>query len=412
LATTSDDQMTRVWDLASGELERTLVGQDGTITSAWFSNDGERIATGSSTLGARVWDLSNARAGEVAGIDLGADFRQIIDVDHHGSIVAVLGRPCAVLCLGEVAVVDLVSGQRMAVHEQGGAAVAVAPDGSGVFSQAGFMPEGHFATGPIRKYRLWSGEPAFELEGICPLAIRGGDGCGEAPDVPWDDQASSFAFSPDGSTLAMRGFLTLASWKAATGDLLNVTADFTTAGPAFNPNGSIIATSNGEETVVTLDPATLHANATVLQLDEVGRLQFSPDGSALGVVSAKFETRIHDASSWEVGRVLPVQSHDLDFDSTGRILATADADGSIRLWDVRSGDERQTIPVDRTGIGYRLGRVAFLDDERHLLTVDANSILVMTSDVGELLEIGRSRLTRGFTAAECLKYPVEGCPAP
>ena len=76
--------MTRVWDLASGELERTLVGQRGTITSAWFSADGNRIATGSSTLGARVWDLSNARAGEVAGIDLGAEFGQIIDVDHQG----------------------------------------------------------------------------------------------------------------------------------------------------------------------------------------------------------------------------------------------------------------------------------------------------------------------------------------
>jgi WD40 repeat protein len=151
-------------------------------------------------------------------------------------------------------------------------------------------------------------------------------------------------------------------------------------------------------------------DSTALRLNDIERLQYSPDGSILATVSAEFDTRLYDAASFEIARQLPVQSHDLDFDSTGRTLATADSDGFIRLWDAQSGDERQAIPIDRAGIGFRLDRVAFLDDERHLLTIDASAILVMTSDVDELLEIARSRLTRGLTGAECLKYLRETCP--
>ena len=179
----------------------------------------------------------------------------------------------------------------MVIDRQGGAAVAVAPDGSGVISQAGSL-HGTLRDGPDSEVSTVVGRTGVRARRHLSLAVRGGEGCGEAPDVPWDDQAADFAFSPDGSILGMRGSGTsLATWRAATGDLLNVTADLTTAGPAFDPDGSRIAASRGGADVAVLDPSTLHATSTVLELDGIERLQFSPDGSRPVAVSAAFDTR-------------------------------------------------------------------------------------------------------------------------
>jgi WD40 repeat protein/DNA-binding CsgD family transcriptional regulator len=412
LATTSQNGTIRIWDPVSGELLRTLAGQGGNTGSAWFSADGNRIATGSSNLTARVWDLSPARVGEVAGYDLGPGFTQIIDVDHRGQTVAVLGRSCPGFCLGQAAVIDLETGRRMDLADQAGAAIALSPDGTGVLSQAGFLTKnGGTATGPIRMYRLWSRDVASELEGICPRAVLGAIACGVAPHVPWDDQAGSFSFSPDSSMLAMRGSsAALATWDAKSGQLSKVAGGPYSGGPAFSPDGSVIAATRDNQRVVLLDAASL-LEVTGFDLADAGRLQFAPDGSLLAVASASIDTRLYEVGTRRLRQRLPVQSYELDFDTAGRRLATADTDGYIRLWDVASGSELQAIWVDRTGIGYRVGRVSFLDDPRHVLTVDSGVLIVMTGDTGELLSIARSRVTRSLSEAECQKYLHDACPS-
>jgi WD40 repeat protein/DNA-binding CsgD family transcriptional regulator len=414
LATTSQDGTTRIWALHSGELLLTLVGQGGNVGSAWFSDDGHRVATGSSNLTARVWDLSPKRVGEVAAYELGPGFTQIVDLDRRGETIAVLGRSCPAFCLGQAAIVDLDTGRRMELVNQAGAAIALSPDGAGVLSQAGSrIVGGATATGPIRMYRLWSGDIAFELKGICPLAVPGTIGCGAAPAVPWDDQAQSFAFSPDSSRIVMRGGNgAVASWDATSGRLIKVIGPPApyTAGPAFTPDGSLIATSQDNERVVLMDPGSLTVTHG-FDLANVGRLRFSPDGSVLAVGSASFGTQVRTTVTWKLRRDLGVESQDLDFDAAGKRLATADTDGFIRLWDVASGSELEAIPIDRTGFGDRVGRVRFLDDERHVLTVDSKLLLVMTADTDELLAIAHNRVTRALTEAECQQYLHEACPA-
>lgn len=417
LATTSQDGTTHVWASGSGELLETLTGQGGNVGSAWFSSDGLRLATGSSNLTARVWDLSSARVGEVAGYDLGPAFRQIVDIDHRGPVVAVLGRPCPAFCLGQATIVDLGTGRRMDLTDQSGAAIALAPDGSAVLSQAGALTgNGETATGPIHLYRLWSSDIAYDLAGICPFAVLGVTGCGLPPHIPWDDQAGSLAFSPDGSRVVMRGnFDTVASWDAATGELFTAIGPQPPyiAGPAFSPDGSRIAVAEGgvKERVVLLDRITL-SESDSFDLAGVGRLQFNPSGSLLAVGSTSSGTRLVEVGSWTQRQRLPTQSHDLDFDASGEHLVTADTDGLIRLWDADSGRELETVPVERRGFGDRVGRVSFLDDERHVLTVDSGLLLVMTVDTQELLDIARSRVIRSLTEAECLKYLHETCPPP
>jgi WD40 repeat protein len=159
---------------------------------------------------------------------------------------------------------------------------------------------------------------------------------------------------------------------------------------------------------VLLDAGSL-SEVDGFELAQAGRLEFTADGSLLAVSSPEIATQLYAAASWQLQRSLPVHSHDLDFDSKGR-LVTADTDGFIRLWDVISGSELQAIPVDRKGIGSQVGRVSFLDDEHHLLTIDNGVLLIMTIDTDELLKLARSRVTRTLSEAECTKYLHEACP--
>ena len=59
LATASTDLVGRVFDVASGRLERVLRGHHAPLTSIRFSADGRSVVTGSLDHDARIWDLSS-----------------------------------------------------------------------------------------------------------------------------------------------------------------------------------------------------------------------------------------------------------------------------------------------------------------------------------------------------------------
>ena len=62
ILTASDDRTARIWDARSGRQIAALQGHEGSVQSAAFSLDGERIVTASSEdRTARIWD---ARSGQ------------------------------------------------------------------------------------------------------------------------------------------------------------------------------------------------------------------------------------------------------------------------------------------------------------------------------------------------------------
>ena len=117
-----------------------------------------------------------------------------------------------------------------------------------------------------------------------------------------------------------------------------------------------------------------------------------------------------DTATWQyVGdplEVLEGAMQDFDINSDGSLIATGGSDGFVRIWDAETGNQTQAIPFGSTTITM----VHFLDD-RHLLAVtQERSMLVVTIEVAELLDIARTRVTRSFTDDECATYHIDTCP--
>jgi WD40 repeat protein len=57
LASGSDDNTIKIWDLKTRSLEATLEGHTETVLSVNFSPDGTKLASGSGDLTIKIWDL-------------------------------------------------------------------------------------------------------------------------------------------------------------------------------------------------------------------------------------------------------------------------------------------------------------------------------------------------------------------
>jgi WD40 repeat protein len=58
----SEDRTLKVWDLSSGEAERTLAGHSGLVNAVAVTPDGRRAISASEDGTLKVWDLSSGEA--------------------------------------------------------------------------------------------------------------------------------------------------------------------------------------------------------------------------------------------------------------------------------------------------------------------------------------------------------------
>jgi WD40 repeat protein len=89
---------------------------------------------------------------------------------------------------------------------------------------------------------------------------------------------------------------------------------------------------------------------------------------------------------------------DIRFSQDGQFIATGSADGTVKVWEAETGKELVTL-TGHTGI---VSGVAFSPDGTRLATASRDGTMrVYALRLEDLIELARSRVTRGLTIEEC-----------
>lgn len=292
VASGSDDTTVRLWSVQTGQCLRTLQGHTSWVHSVQFSPNGDILASGSVDFSVRLWDVASGRCNKVLQ-------------GHHNGVWSVSFNPTGQF---------LASGSSDAMlrlwdMEQGTCVQMLRGHPSWVRSLCFSPTENLLASVNLDlAIRLWD-----VSTGQCSKLLQG-----------HTSSIRQISFSPDGQTLVSGGFdNTVRCWDVQTGECLHVLQKHTSwvFSVCFHPNGQIIASSSDDASIRVWNVQT---------------------GECLQVLQG------HTSAVWSVA-FSPISPPPHQGAARG-ILASGSFDGSIRVWDVQTGDCLQILQGHTDGI--------------------------------------------------------------
>ena len=383
LASGSYDGTLRLWNMETDTLLKTLTGHTDRVLSVRFSADGKVLASASTDSTIRLWDTQSG------------GLRKTLPLTHPQEILEMAfspdGRTLVTWCWeSPIFLWDVHTGERRetATRESWDVVNSIAfSSDSKTFASA-------MNNGTIRLLNIQTGElsrilightyhvfcVAFSPDGKV-LASGSYDGTLRLWDVEtgelrnthtgWTSEVSSVAFSPDGRTLSgALGNDTVGLWDAQTGTLRRMLKvqprTHSINSVTFSPDGEVLA-GGGFGSVVHLWDAETgeHQNTLGDGFDIFESVAFNVDGTVLASANRDKTVQLWDAQTGELRNTLIGHTdwvNSVAFSPDGTTLASASNDMTIRLWDAQTGELRRTL----TGHKDAINSVAFSPDGKVL----------------------------------------------
>jgi WD40 repeat protein len=400
--TGSADYSLRLWDLATGEELQRFIGHSDWVFGVAFSPDGRRAYSCSVDETARVWDLMPGNL--IRRFDTeGQTAIHSVDISRDGKL-ALSGHEDGAVMLWDAATGQVIRtmGEGVAGHTAAVYGVALSPDAK--LAVSGDL------NGHVTLWDVNTGTEIRHFEGHTNAVL-------------------SVAFSPDGTQIATSSGEpqqaepgsdnTVRLWDVATGAEIRRFEGHTDAvwSVAFSPDGTKLASSSGplliegDKSVRVWDIAT---GKELVRFEGhtgvVGSVTFSPDGEYVLSGSDDATARLWNIRTGRETRVFEGHTGFINtalFDSDGHTIITGSDDDTIRLWNANTGDELYRIE----GHNDTIIDMALSADGRQLLAVSANNEMRLwrvDRNLDELIQwITANRYLRDLTCTERDTYRVE-----
>ncbi|KAG0070058.1 hypothetical protein BGZ90_012773, partial [Linnemannia elongata] len=311
----AESGVVQLWDCASGEELLVMKGHKGYVRSLAYSPCDNRIASAGDDKTARLWDsetgicvsVLEGHTDQVYSVIFSPDGRQLLSGSRDGTI-------------------------RFWNSGTGEAGVILSPLFGMIFGLA-CSPNGRWVVsshddGKVRLWDMVSGSPGPVLQGHTA-------------------RATSVAFSPNGQLIASASSnRKVMLWDASTGDILSVFdghLDYIWK-VTFSPDSQTIASGSGDKTLRLWEVNSSRSSIAIQ--DQIGgahQVAYSRDGlSILSVNRHRRTIQQGDATTGARGSLSfeipnPARIHSLAFSLDDTWLATGCEDGSVRLWDCKTG---------------------------------------------------------------------------
>ncbi|KAL2886886.1 Vegetative incompatibility protein HET-E-1 [Ceratocystis lukuohia] len=316
LASGSWDKTVKIWDATSGACLQTLEGHQKYVASVVFSNDGQRLASGSYDETVKIWDATSGAC--------------LQTLEGHGSDVTsvVFSNDGQRLASGSsdetVKIWDATSGaclQTLEGHHREVTSVVFSNDGQRLASGS-----------EDSTVKIWDA-----TSGACLRTLEG-----------HQKYVTSVVFSNDGQRLASGSEdKTVKIWDATSGACLQTLeghgSDVTSV--VFSNDGQRLASGSSDETVKIWD-ATSGACLQTLEGHQkyVASVVFSNDGQRLASGSNDETVKIWDATSGSSDETVKIwDATSVVFSNDGQRLASRSNDETVKIWDATSGACLRTL---------------------------------------------------------------------